>query len=577
VSETADELMRRAFPLQQAGDVAAAEGLYERILTIDPGYADAHYLLGTLARERGDLEDAVRRFRRAIAANAKEATFHAALAQVFYAQASWPGAIACFTRAVELRPDVPEWWNDLGCAHQELGEPAEALRCFERALAIAPEFPPALNNGGNTLRDLGRVEEALQWLGRLRALLPGAHDLASNYLFTLNLSTSHTAAEIAAEHRAFGARFAAPRRWPPRRAGGRLRVAYFSPDLRAHPVTAFLEPVLRHHDRSRFEVSAFHLHPVEDAVSERLRGLCDRWLNAAALSDDELAAAIEAAGVDVLVDLAGHTSHNRLPVLARKPAPVIATWLGYLNSTGLEAVDFRITDAACDPPGSEARSRETLVRLPHAHLCFMPPDLPCEPGPLPALSRGAVRFASFNKSSKLNAGTLALWARILARVPGATLLVVGVEPAQQARIGAELAGHGVAPGRVEFAGRTPLAALLERHREVDIALDSHPYSGTTTTFNSLWMGVPVVTLMGETPVSRSAGGVLATLGLEDCVATTPDEYVERAVARAADLEALARLRAGMRARLRASPLMDGPGFTRALEKTYLDLWQRKNP
>jgi protein O-GlcNAc transferase len=260
-------------------------------------------------------------------------------------------------------------------------------------------------------------------------------------------------------------------------------------------------------------------------------------------------------------------------VLARKPAPVIATWLGYLNTTGLPAVDFRITDARCDPPGAEAYNTEKLVRLPHGHSCFEAPGVDLPVALLPALRAGRVCFGSFNKSSKLNGPTLQLWARVLQSVPGSTLLMFAVDPGQQEPARGALRALGIGDERVECVDRMALEPMLALHGRVDIALDTHPYNGTTTTFNSLWMGVPVLTLAGEGPISRTGASILGELGRREWVASSRDEYVKLCAALAADLPALARTRAGLRPALEGSPLMDGPAFTRDLERCYLEMWE----
>jgi predicted O-linked N-acetylglucosamine transferase (SPINDLY family) len=575
----ADALMREAFPLHEAGRLEDAERLYREILALAPEYADAHYLMGVVAQTRGDYAGAVRCLRQALQHRNDEPAFHQTLAQCYLAQRLWEEAAAHFENALRLAPGSARNWNDLGCAFQELGRLEDALRCFERALAAEPDLPQALNNLGNTLRNTGDVERALETLQRVCAAVPDSADLASNYLFTLNLGARRTRAEVFAAHRDFDARFGSGRHGvpvcpsPDPDPQRRLRIAYFSPDLRSHPVSAFIAPVLAAHDRGRFEVSGYFLYPWEDAVSARLRGLCDRWVACASESDAAIAERLRQDRIDIVVDLAGHTGWNRLPVLALKPAPVIATWLGYLNTTGLRAVDYRITDAFSDPPGSEQYHSEKLVRLPEGHSCFEPPAFAVPVNPLPALERGGVRFGSFNKASKLTEDVLASWARLLQAVPGSTLLIAGVGEAQRGRIGAFLARHGAGPERIEYRGRLGLEQMLQTCHEVDIALDTYPYAGTTTAFNSLWMGVPTVTLAGDAPMSRSGGSVLAALGLPDWVAGSHDEYVRIAARKAADLPALARLRAGLRARLEQSALMNAGRFTRHLEQAYRSMWQ----
>ena len=489
----------------------------------------------------------------------------------------WRRAAEAYRRAVERDPGNAQHWNRLGFAAKELGDAVEAQRCYARASELAPRSVAALCNAASALRDIGRVEEALALFRRARQMAPQSLDVLSAYVYTLNYSTRVGRDEIWREHLetdrllARGPGAAARPRGP---RPGRLRVAYLSPDFRLHAVAAFIEPVLRHHDRARFEVLCYYLHPGRDATTAALEALSDRWLHCAKWPTAELAARIAGDGVDLLVDLAGHTDWNALPVLALKPAPVIATWLGYLNTTGLRAVDYRITDRHTDPPGETERFHaETLLRLPESQWCrARPPDTPGV-APLPALARGRLRFGSFNRASKLTAETLALWARVLQRIPAADLLVADVAGGQREQVLESLTAAGIAPGRVSFAGRLPLAQFRALHGEADIALDAHPYSGATTTLDSLWMGVPTLTLASAAPMSRSTASLLDTLGLRDWIADSPQAYVDLAARHAADPGALAGLRSRLRPLLEGSILMDGARFTRQLEALYDGMWR----
>jgi protein O-GlcNAc transferase len=570
--------MRRAWPLHEAGNIAEAQRLYHEILRLRPDYADAHYLLGRIEQDAGRDAEAIPHMRNALRANDKEPHFHRSLGQAFYALGAWDEAIVYFHNAVGLEPADFESWTNLGCAYQKLGRLAEATRHFEKAVEIQQDSPQALNNVAMALKDRGRVDDALAAFRKALKLAPDFKDLFSNYLYALNFSTRVTPAEVFEAHAGYDAVFgsgahgvaapAAADRDPERR----LRIAYFSPDLRSHPVSVFIEPVLAHHDRARVEVFCYHLFPFGDVVTARLKPLADHWVETRSLGDEQIAERLRADRIDIVVDLAGHTGENRLPVLGRRPAPVIATWLGYPNTTGLKAVDWRITDAACDPPGVERYHTEQVYRLPGAQWCFTRPDahrdVHAEVTPLPAAGDGLLRFGSFNNASKLNDEMVRTWAEILRRIERSTLLVWGVGDEQSAHIREVVREAGVDPARLEFSDRTGFPAQLAMYQRTDIALDTFPYSGVTTTFNSLWMGVPMLSLVGEVSASRSTLSILRALGLEDWTATTREALVETAVRKAADLPALAALRAALRARLEASPLMDGPAFARKLEEAY---------
>lgn len=484
--------------------------------------------------------------------------------------ASWTEARECLRNALADNPQDAQAWNRLGLVCKEMGELEEAARCFARTTELAPHSAGALCNAASAQRDLGRVDDALALLRRARAMAPDNLDVLSAYLFTLNLTPSVSREEIFREHleteRILGGR---AKKWPARLPRAKLKVAYLSPDLRFHAVACFVEPLLRHHDRGAFEVSCYYLYPSHDAVSRQLTGLADRWTDCAKWPGEQLARRIEADGIDILVDLAGHTDWNALPALALKPAPLIATWLGYLNTSGLRAVDFRITDRHTDPPGATERFHtEDLARLPESQWCRQPPARQ------PAVSRlpDALCLGSFNKASKITAEVVALWAATLRALPAARLLLVGIESAQRARIVQLFAAHGVGEARLEFAGRLPLEEFRRQHHGVHFALDAYPYSGATTTLDSLWMGVPTLTLAGDAPMSRSSASLLATLGMDDWITRSGDAFVAAAVGHAGNTEKLAAVRSELRSRLEKSILMDGARFTSQLEALYRQMW-----
>jgi predicted O-linked N-acetylglucosamine transferase (SPINDLY family) len=351
-----------------------------------------------------------------------------------------------------------------------------------------------------------------------------------------------------------------------------------SADFRRHSVAYFVEHVLAAHDRSRFDVWCYATQEKYDAVSERIRSSVDGWVDAGSLSDEELSARIAEDGIDLLVDLSGHTAGNRLPVFARRPARVQATWLGYPTTTGLRAIDFRVSDWAVDPQGYDRFSSERVLRMPASYFCYGAPRESPDPGLPPALATGMVTFGSFNNLAKLSGATMRLWARVLEAVPGSRLLVKSkalVDEHTRDDLRERFERLGVSAERLEFRGwMEETSAHLAVYNEVDIALDSFPYNGATTTCEALWMGVPVLTLAGESHAARAGSSILRAAGREEWVASRTGEFIDKAATLAGDPVLLSRHRAGLRAQLRASELMNVEQFDRALEEHYLQMLAR---
>jgi predicted O-linked N-acetylglucosamine transferase (SPINDLY family) len=347
-------------------------------------------------------------------------------------------------------------------------------------------------------------------------------------------------------------------------------VGYLSGDLFLHPVTFFLIPVLEHHDRAQVEVFCYSFGQIDDGITRHLRQLAEHWRDAATLTDAQLADAIHADGIDVLVDLAGHTERTRLGVFCQRPAPAQVAWLGYLNTTGLTHMDYRLCDVRTDPVAlSQALHTERLVHLPESQWCYRPMvDTAIEPV-APVERNGFVTFGSFNAALKISSRVTRRWGEAMARLPGSRLVVCNAHGMnKRAAMLRDLEAAGVVAERVEFLPRVGLDKYLGLFNRVDISLDTFPYGGGTTTLDSLWMGVPVLAAMGDTPVSRSAASVLQLLGMDDWVASELDAFVDVAVARASDTGALASLRRDLRPRMQASALTDMPRFVRDLEAAY---------
>lgn len=566
--------------LREFGRFDEALACFDRALALRPGYAEAALNRGNVLRDRRDPIAAVAAYRLAVSLNPGLADAHNNLGTALKELGQWPEALAAYESALALAPDAARIHYNLGTARYQVGQLDGARRSLEEALMRQPAFPEALLNLGNIAKDQGRLADA-QALYRAaltqRPDFTGAH---SNLLFTLNYMDGVSQQAIFEAHCEFASRQAPPPD-PVRPANlrdpeRRLRIAYVSPDLRAHAVAVFLEPLLRHHDRKVCEVFAYAEVAQPDAVTARLRTLADGWRSTVGLNDAALADLIRGDGIDIVIDLAGHTANNRLLTLARKPAPVQVSYLGYPATTGLPAFDYRLTDAVTEPPGTAERFyTERLVRLPNSLWCYQPADDMPAVTPLPALARGHVTFGSFNNFAKVGPRVLALWARVLAAVPGSRLaLLCASDEETQAQVAAQFAAHGIARERLVLYGREVRAAYLQRFAQADIALDPFPCNGGTTTCDALWMGLPVVSLIGETFLSRASYSVLCASGCEAFAQASEDDYVACCVDLARNPSRLATLRATLRDRLQGTPLLDGPLLAANIECALREMWRR---
>ncbi len=600
------------------GQQEIAEERLRKAVTINPQSADAFNNLGNLYRAQRRYDQAVMVLEQAARISPKAGPAYVNLGLTYEAVGKFDQAIASYQHALKLvptmneawsnlgntlhhlgrideavvayetalrhRPDYPEALNNLGNAYRTLGKLDQATVCFERALSVRPDYLDAYLNLGNTHTDLGRHDDAVRCYGRILELNPDHVDAISNMLFSLNYSDHIAPQTLAARHFELGQKLesmvtAATRHANSRDPGRRLRVGYISADFRKHAVTYFFEPLMRSHDRRMVEIFLYSQAATPDEMSHRLQSMADHWLQTLGMGDDALAARIQADGIDILVDLSGHSAHNRLPMFARKPAPIQATWLGYANTTGLKSVDYRFVDAVSDPEGAaDPLASETLVRLPGGFLCYQPPPESPAPAPPPCLENGFITFGSFNNFAKLSASTLDAWGRLLARVPNSCLLIKSrffADDGPRTLLLRRLAERGVASERVILLeGILDTAGHLGSYHRVDIGLDPFPYNGTTTTCEALWMGVPVVTIAGDRHLARVGASLLHHVGLDELIAADVDDYIDIAVALAGDPARMSALRAGQRARMAASSLCDPVAFTRSLEVAYREMWCR---
>jgi protein O-GlcNAc transferase len=567
--------------LRAAGSWDEAVACYRRALEINPDYAEAWNNLANAQHEQQQLDAAAAAYRRALEINPALAQTHCNLGLVLLLQGEADAAADCCRRALEVRPDLAEAHFGLGNALRALDQTDEAVRSYRRALELRPDYAAAQTNLAGTWKDQGLLAEALAGYRRVVQLQPHNAAAHSDLVYALYFSPDNDGRAICAAHREWDARHGAPRRRcitahtndpAPER---RLRVGYVSPDFRQHAQALFTLPLFAAHDRAQVEIFAYADVPRPDAVTQQVRQLCDAWRDAVALDEQQLAELIRRDQIDVLVDLTMHMAGNRLPVFARKPAPVQVSWLAYPGTTGLATIDYRLTDRFLDPPGlHEEHYTETLIRLPDSFWCYAPLEAEVAVGGLPAAQRGYVTFGSLNNFCKMHAAVLRQWAAVLHGVPRSRLLLLAPAGSPRQRAQELLAGEGVDTDRVTFVGERSRGEYLKLYQEIDIGLDPFPYNGHTTSLDALWMGVPVVSLVGATAVGRGGLSILTHVGLPELAAQNVEQYVHTAAALAADLPRLAELRATLRERMRRCPLMDAPRFARGMEAAYRQMWRR---
>lgn len=469
----------------------------------------------------------------------------------------------------------------LGLVAYRMQDRQQAVELLEQSLRLEPGNAEFLNNLGSLYSDLGRVEDAVATLRQALEIDRQLPIARANLIFCLMFLDKVSAKQVYAEHVAWAKihadslqALALPHvnsRDPERL----LRIGYVSAEFRQHANSFFIEPVLEQHSRRQFLVHCYYSGVVADDTTARIRKTADVWRDIGRLDDDAAAELIRADAIDVLVDLSGHLRDNRLLVFARKPAPVQITWLGYLQTTGMRAMNYKLTDALADPPGkAEPYYAERLLRQPHCQWCYRPPSAAPAVNALPALSKGAITFGSFNRIIKISPHAISLWARILQRLPDARLHILGVSAgvSGECLIG-QFERAGVSASRIELRPTLSFAEYWRAYHDVDIALDTFPFNGATTTCEGLWMGVPAVSRAGTLGPQRSGVSLLTTIGLPHLAATSDDGYVAAAVRLAEDVQALAALRARLRDDMRRSPLMDAPQFVRDLEANYRMVWR----
>jgi len=583
-SDLVPALVNLAAIATSLGRPADAVELLERAVDLAPEHTNARCQLGLALARLGEHARADVAYAEALALDAHHLGALNNRALTLVAMMRHDEAFAHYRRALEVDPQCREAHQNLGAMLSKVGRLGDARAHLETAVKLSPDAPGPQVNLSQVLVKMGRAPDALPHLSRALATPLATAAWHSNLLLNLHYTEGPTREDVFRQHLAW-ARLRAPApsgARPPIRASdtSRLRVGYVSPDFFSHAVAFFIESLLEHHDTSAFEVFAYASVAREDETTARLRTRVEHWRSVYGLSDADLADLIRADGIDILVDLAGHTADHRLGTFARTPAPIQITYLGYPDTTGLEALDFRITDERCDPAGSEPFHTEALLHMPRGMHCYRGPSDAPEPSPSPHMRLGHLTFGSFNNTSKLTERTIARWAIVLRAIPSARLLMkfptLGDATTAQGYF-AWFDQYGVKADRVTLRGRTfAHGAHLADHREVDVILDPFPYHGTTTTCEALWMGVPVLSLVGDRHVSRVGLSLLEQVGLKRFAAQNEASWIEAAVWLDSDegRDELTALRGGLRERMRRSPLCDGPGKTRELEALYLEALRR---
>lgn len=598
-----------AIVLETLGRFDEAIDAADRAIRLRPDYADAHSNRGNSLLKSGRYREAADAFHKALQLEPRLPKTYHNLAHALRGLGRGAEAVAAARKAVEIKPDYAEGYDTLGSQLQAEHQHSEAVAAHEKSLQLRPDFAPAAYNLGNALNELGKIDEsiaafrqaaasdprlgvvhhnlarallqvadldaALASHDRAIALCPNRADIHGAKLFALHFHPRFDPSAILREARNWNDQHARPvanqiaafsnDHTPDRR----LKIGYVSPDFREHVVGRNLLPILRRHDKEKFEVYYYSNVRREDEITAQFRGAADVWREIRNLDDAQVARMIRDDGIDILVDLAMHMADGRLMAFARKPAPVQVTWAAYPGTTGLAAMDYRLTDIYLDPPAQyDENYSEKSIRLPDSFWCYDSLSDQATVNDLPAITTGHITFGCFNNFCKITDVVLGHWRNVLDAVPGSRLILLAPPGNHRNHVLQKLGDC------VDFVAYLPREKYLEIYHRVDLGLDSYPYNGHTTSLDSLWMGVPVISLCGNSVASRAGLSQLSNLGLqEEFVAKTPEQFTALAVKWASNLAGLAELRRNLRSRMEKSPLMDAPRFARNLESAYRQMWQ----
>jgi predicted O-linked N-acetylglucosamine transferase (SPINDLY family) len=564
------------------GKLDDAVASYHKALAIKPDYAEAHSNLGNVLKDQEKLDDAVASYHKALAIKPDYAEAHRNLGNVFQQQGKLGDAVASYQKAIAIKPDYAEAHGNLGITLHEQGKLGDAVASYHKAIAIKPDYAEAHSNLGVAFKDQGKLDDAVASCQKALAIKPDYAEVHSNLIFLYSYILDHPIIDLRDEASRYDKLVSAKARpisnHPNiKNPDRRLRIGMVSGDFKQHAVGHFLTGVLSEINTEHVELFAYSTSSMEDDLTVKIKTCVYKFQKVVGISDEQLSKDIMEDGIDILIDLSGHTGRNRLPLFAWKPAPIQVTWLGYGGTTGIEAMDYVLCDSLVLPPSDEAHFIEKPWRLPDIWVCFSPPKFDIEVGTLPALANSHITFGSFNNLTKISDKAVECWARILKAVPDSRLLLknnqlndTSIQEATRTRFEA----HGINPLRIILKSHViDKKEHFLTYQEMDISLDTFPYSGGTTTIEAIWMGTPVVTLKGDRFISHLGESILHNVGLADWIADTTDDYVEKAVAFASDLEKLSYLRESLRDQLIISPVCDATRFAGNLEDAFRGMWK----
>ncbi len=538
--------------------------------------ANAFYNAGQMDEAQSLYEDIIK-----LNPNNKKVIYQLSL--IFIIKREYTRAEVLLRKLIKLEPGIAVYYSNLGAVLQEDNRPEEAVIILNKAISMKPDLADAYINRACALTIMGQIDDAIADYKSALNINPKAKQARANMAYTMNFSPSLDEKELFDVHKAHALAIEPKNRktiyanTPV--SSRKLRIAYLSSDFRHHSVSYFIAPILEHHDKSNFEIYAYYNHDITDSTTEYFIDVCDQWRNIAGFSDQAVVRQIKKDEIDILIDLNGYTGNNRLGVLASKPAPIQCEWLGYPNTTGLNSMDYWICDETVNPPGlTDKFYSESLLRLPDCFICFKKPDYAPQPVAAPSVKNSYITFGSFNNYAKVSKKMLQLWANILDAVPDSRLMLksAGLGNQTQKQLLVDFfKSRGIHEKRLRLEGyESSRVKHIELYSKMDIALDTFPYNGTTTTCEAMWMGVPTITLTGNSHRSRVGKSLLECVGLGEFVAGSTDEYIKIATDMAKDVQRLSEYRSCLREMIKQSALTDGAKFTTSLESAYRSIWEK---